>query len=384
MTDGRRPPLRRELAMLDARLALITDSEELVRRVDAELGRFLVQGVESPTPLEVRFSPSPPRAAVHGETFLLAPGAAVDQAFALLFRAALDETVRFVVLHAAALERAGRVLLIAGPSESGKTTLALALLRRGFRLLSDDFTPLERSSGLVVPFLKALGIRPGPGHRLADIAPEARREGRVPFDAGGLPDGSLAAEAARPAAIVLCDGGERPADPRAPFLFGVTTTGPVRELAAKLAMPGVELCEQAPGRLVVRLEPARLDPRRLDVILEEDPHVLEYGLVPSSFERRRAAPRLLPMRARDALLLLLRDVQNRRPGGALLASLDDDPSRLALELARLVGSLPCAWLVAGEPEPTAARLLAWFDQLGSAPAVFDEPSEAAPGSTSIT
>ena len=368
--------------MLDARLELVTDEPALAERVAVELGRFLVDDAHEATPVEVRFAPPPPRAAVHGETFVLDPAAAVDQAFAVLFRAALDETVRYIVLHAAALERDGRALLIAGPSESGKTTLALALLREGFRLLSDDFTPLDRATGQVAPFLKALGIRPGPGRELADLGPGTSGEHRVPLDAGGLPRGSIADRPGAPAAIVLCDGGVTPPDPAAPYLFGVTTTGPVDDLARNLEGPGVEVLRREPGRIVLRLDPSRLDPRPLDGILERDPHVLEYGLVPRSLERRTGPPRMTPFRARDALLLLLRDVQNRRPGGALLASLDDDPTRLALELARLIGRLPCAFLVPGRPEETASHLAAWFDQLAPASPGCPGPPDVSPGSMS--
>jgi hypothetical protein len=48
------------------------------------------------------------------------------------------------MLHAAALERDGRGVLIVGASGSGKTTACLALLRAGYRLVSDDHPLLRR------------------------------------------------------------------------------------------------------------------------------------------------------------------------------------------------------------------------------------------------
>jgi len=47
-----------------------------------------------------------------------------------------------LVLHGAALERDGRAHAIIGRSGAGKTLLAAALLRRGWRLLSDDFVDI--------------------------------------------------------------------------------------------------------------------------------------------------------------------------------------------------------------------------------------------------
>ena len=63
-----------------------------------------------------------------------------------------------VLLHGAALERDGRGVLIVGESGAGKTTASLALLRAGFRLLSDEYTLLWKAEnsrvlmgGLLVP-----------------------------------------------------------------------------------------------------------------------------------------------------------------------------------------------------------------------------------------
>lgn len=47
-------------------------------------------------------------------------------------------------LHATSVARDGRAVLISGPSGSGKSDLALRLMDRGFKLVSDDQTLLRR------------------------------------------------------------------------------------------------------------------------------------------------------------------------------------------------------------------------------------------------
>jgi serine kinase of HPr protein (carbohydrate metabolism regulator) len=53
-------------------------------------------------------------------------------------------------LHASCVVKDGRAVLIAGRSGSGKSDLALRLIDRGARLVSDDYTVVKRVSGTLV------------------------------------------------------------------------------------------------------------------------------------------------------------------------------------------------------------------------------------------
>ena len=53
-------------------------------------------------------------------------------------------------VHASAVARDGRAVLISGPSGSGKSDLALRLLDRGFTLVSDDQTIVRRDGDRLV------------------------------------------------------------------------------------------------------------------------------------------------------------------------------------------------------------------------------------------
>jgi hypothetical protein len=68
----------------------------------------------------------------------------VAQLERLLIQTVLAATPHLLTLHAAALQRDGRPLLLTGPSGAGKTTLSLALARAGWSLGSDEIVLLGR------------------------------------------------------------------------------------------------------------------------------------------------------------------------------------------------------------------------------------------------
>lgn len=329
--------IRRDFEILGVRLGVETDSAALVGRLDRSLGRFA-----SPEPAARVIGIDLRRrvADLDGERVPLHPGAVLDQAFGLVYRSVLDRVERFLVLHAAAVARDGRALLLAAPSGSGKTTLTLAMLERGFELLSDDFAPMERASGLIHPFPKTPRIRPGPGQRL------------------GLARPRLALSPAAPAAIVMFDGGRRPPAPEDPVEMTVTVAGDLRGLVEALAVvPGVtRVAVEGEGReLRLRVEPAKGGATGLERVLGGDPRVLEYGGAGRP-PRPGSRPLLRRLPMSSALVPLLREVQNRRPGGALWTSTGGDPLRLAAELGGFIAGARAYWLAAGRPRETAARL----------------------------
>jgi hypothetical protein len=66
---------------------------------------------------------------------------------------------RYVTLHAAAVARGEDLVLLAGESGAGKTTLTLALLGDGWAYLTDDLAPIAVDTALVHPFPKPLGVK---------------------------------------------------------------------------------------------------------------------------------------------------------------------------------------------------------------------------------
>jgi HprK-related kinase A len=67
---------------------------------------------------------------------------------------------RYLIVHAAVLERNGRAVILPAPPGSGKSTLTAALSGKGgWRLLSDELTLLELDSGLVVPNPRPISLK---------------------------------------------------------------------------------------------------------------------------------------------------------------------------------------------------------------------------------
>jgi hypothetical protein len=80
-------------------------------------------------------------------------------------------------LHAAAVERDARALIILGASGQGKSTLSTALCELGWRLLSDDIVPVSMASDIAYPFPQTPSRRlPSPNDWDADGLNSAPRE----------------------------------------------------------------------------------------------------------------------------------------------------------------------------------------------------------------
>jgi HprK-related kinase A len=79
---------------------------------------------------------------------------------------------RYLLLHAAAVEREGRALLITGPSGAGKSTLAALLGERGWRFMGDEFALVGLDDGLLHAFPRAVSLKNEALALFPDVAPE--------------------------------------------------------------------------------------------------------------------------------------------------------------------------------------------------------------------
>jgi HprK-related kinase A len=107
-----------------------------------------------------------PSVAIRGD-YVLADAAPVSLAHGLLaaemgmnLQMALGQK-RYLLLHAATVEKDGRVLIMTGESGAGKSTLAALLGERGWRLMGDEFALLDMASSDLLPFPRAVSLKNG-------------------------------------------------------------------------------------------------------------------------------------------------------------------------------------------------------------------------------
>ena len=81
---------------------------------------------------------------------------------------------RYLLLHAAVVERGGRALVMTGISGAGKSTLAALLGARGWRLMGDEFALVDPETGLIHPFPRLVSLKNAAIGVVEKAVPEAR------------------------------------------------------------------------------------------------------------------------------------------------------------------------------------------------------------------
>lgn len=80
---------------------------------------------------------------------------------------------RFLMLHAAVLERGCEAVILPGPPGAGKSTLTAALASRGWRLLSDEMALIVPSSLDLVPVPRPISLKNQSIELIRRFAPDA-------------------------------------------------------------------------------------------------------------------------------------------------------------------------------------------------------------------
>jgi HprK-related kinase A len=118
---------------------------------------------------------------------------------------------RYLIIHAAVVEKNGRAAILPAPPGSGKSTLCAALVMRGWRLLSDELALVRLADGLLQPVPRPVSLKNASIGVIREFAPGAVFSPAVHDTAKGTiahlkaPRESIlrAHEAARPAWVIF-------------------------------------------------------------------------------------------------------------------------------------------------------------------------------------
>lgn len=114
---------------------------------------------------------------------------------------------RHMLLHASAVARDGRAIIMSGESGSGKSTLAALLGEGDWRLMGDEFTLIEPASGDALAFPRAVSLK---NEAIAEVAAQVDAARLGPLMAG-TPKGDIRHLIPRAEAIAAMHEAVRPA-----------------------------------------------------------------------------------------------------------------------------------------------------------------------------
>ena len=360
---------RRCYRFLDLRVAVESERPEALEMLDGLYGRFRDVDETHPPDLTARVTSRPQGGAtleIGQHVHPLAPPPLTDfHAYSLIFSELLHRVESFFFVHGAAVSDGEHTVVLSGPSGYGKTTQSVALLARGFRMLSDDFAPLSRRDGRIHPFPKRIGIQRNAGTSpdVGDASPH------IPFGDKWLVDpeslgGEVEEKPCRLTHLALLGPDPMQGTGSTFRLALVTGEKEFAEELDQLAGLSWSSIRTPGGHAALEVE---VDGQSSSLAAFHE-LCTRYWAPMIYFEPRHETPRfqrepsLRSIGGFQAAMALLREVLNRAPQGRLLASVGGNMSTLLQELASHLDGVRCARLTPGDREATAERIHAWVQE----------------------
>ncbi len=367
---GSTPHSVSRFSILGVDVRLRSDSPRILSLFDHAWRWFPPEESGEPLDLDVQLSGSGGARAAAGSRAvdLRESPSPENQAFLFLLGAIMDRIEGSLLLHGAAVSWEGQGVILAGPAFAGKSTLVLELIRRGFDFLSDDAAPIDRRSGLLLPYPRAVGIRKSGGGGL----PRGVRAG-LP-DAFELPHrwlvdpaalgARLPAAACPPSCLFYLDpGGLSSARAEGDIRYEIAlTAGADGDLRGDLLKVGASTMEELPGRPFPTLAVsfARTGRTAADLIDIQGRHRESILYIEESrppVPRRPGPPEIEEAPISSLLVPLVRDLLNRAEGGRLMNAHGGRVASVVFELASRIGSVS-SWRVASGSPPDIATAIA--------------------------
>lgn len=342
----------------DTEVVFRSDSSEILAHFDQIYGRFHVRfPVPSAPQCYVLTGDRPfggPALVLDGKTHLINdPDTLFDYAHTSILNAALAQTRTHFLIHAAALSVNGAGIILAGHAGCGKTTLALELIRRGFRFLSDDIAAIACADHRLYPFPKSLGLWPGT-RRLIPEAGRLSQEmvGRQLVDIETIYPHRLG-EPCRPRYLVVLTSLRGETEQAGDTLY-VTMDRVSEPLLAELStipeISGVAVIngQKLPVIRLSSLKHAFVEPAVEDICYRHQTLIFDVakdGERPPDFD---ASPHLESLPKAEATLELLRRLRGGSRSAVLAHEFQGSTTRLYLALSEVVAKMACYRLFVGQ------------------------------------
>lgn len=169
------PEFRGHYAIGGHTVAFAIASSAIGTSIEAMLRSCRVETCEAQT--TIRVAPAAEGGldlSVNGRSYLRAPDS--REIVGGIWQAILEKTSGrsqwLGILHAAAIHRDGKALLISAPSGSGKSTLAAGLRARGYGYAADDLAALAGPDGRLQPLPLPQSLKAGAWDVLASLLPD--------------------------------------------------------------------------------------------------------------------------------------------------------------------------------------------------------------------
>ena len=367
---------RLRLHLLDLDVAILSNSAAALAMLRRMYGRFVVPahapGKPAHRPLAVQLLVAADGlSATHtvrigDDSWQLPAQCPADYLYDFLLHRLLGRVRSHIVIHAGVVARHGQATVLVGESGFGKSTLALELVRRGYRFLSDEFAAIRRATGEVDPFPRCLRLRPDTLARVgaeSNVAPGAAWQGKHLVDIEHLWPDCVGAPAAIQH-VVLLGSDDRPT-PEALQSCSQVRQHTLRIRLARLDDALLADLRQADG---VSVAGVRSDVHGGWVTLRADVRADALAGVEACCRRHRVAlldvvkrsparpgfdglPVLAPITQSQMLLGMVRAFQ--ATDRSLLVTAGGSVSRLVAELAGLVRGANAYALCPGDLQATA-------------------------------
>jgi hypothetical protein len=359
-----------EFQWLGHHVRVTSDSEELLDFVRRMWERNPVTvGTVPEITFDVRIpAPDAGLLAGPGGEVPLDPGDPVIHAYNLVMTDLHGLVGDHFLLHASCVTRGNRALLISGPSTYGKTTLALRLVDRGFRLVADDVTVIDRASGGPVGFDRPVNLRPGTRRTLTPAQLEAAEHGRraVADDEWvvdpGVWSGPVSDDCRISLVVLMRAPSEIASTRRFPFLEVRVVRGR-REALDDLVSAGgadaVRPSESDPWLVRVEVGDAAAIAEWLRRRKTEIVWAVKMPAGPPVFDGQ---PEINPMGQFQAGLELCQEMMNRHDGSVLAREFAGRETELVAEVAAVCRNAKIYALAPGRLEETVDVLMERFDE----------------------